>query len=71
MQRLALSIDEAAASAGLGLTRLRQEIREGRLRARRVGGRVLITNDDLVAWLASLPPHCGAAVAEQPPETAG
>ena len=70
MDRVALSVNEAAESTGVGLTKLRAEIREGRLRARRLGGRVLITTDDLATWLAALPLHQREVVAAQPRETA-
>jgi excisionase family DNA binding protein len=55
MEKFAFSIDEAAQSAGIGLTKLREEIREGRLTARKVGKRTLITASDLAKWVAELP----------------
>ena len=54
-QRVSYSLDEAAKAAGIGLTKLREEIAARRLRARKVGSRTLITADDLEAWAASLP----------------
>jgi excisionase family DNA binding protein len=55
MERIAYSVDEAAQSAGIGLTKLRQEIREGRLVARKIGKRTVITATDLTAWALQLP----------------
>jgi excisionase family DNA binding protein len=55
MERIAFSVDEAAHSAGIGLTKLREEIREGRLVARKIGKRTVITTTDLAAWAAQLP----------------
>jgi excisionase family DNA binding protein len=54
-QRISYSLDEAAKAAGIGLTKLREEIHARRLRARKVGSRTLITADDLERWAASLP----------------
>jgi excisionase family DNA binding protein len=55
MERIAFSVDEAAHSAGIGLTKLREEIREGRLVARKIGKRTVVTATDLAAWAAQLP----------------
>jgi excisionase family DNA binding protein len=54
-QRIAYSVDEAAQRVGIGPTKLREEIREGRLVARKVGKRTLITASDLAAWAHRLP----------------
>ena len=54
-QRIAYGMDEAAESAGIGLTKLREEIAAKRLRARKLGSRTIITRDDLVDWAARLP----------------
>lgn len=53
--RIAYSVNEAAKAAGIGLTKLREEIREKRLVARKLGKRTLINADDLNAWAANLP----------------
>jgi hypothetical protein len=55
MERIAYSVDEAAQSAGIGLTKLREEIREGRLVARKIGKRTVVTATDLAARAAQLP----------------
>jgi excisionase family DNA binding protein len=55
MTRIAFSEDEASESAGIGKTKLREEIAEGRLVARRVGARVIIAAEDLQTWLSNLP----------------
>ena len=54
-QRIAYGMDEAAETAGIGLTKLREEIAARRLRARKVGSRTIIMRDDLVDWAARLP----------------
>jgi excisionase family DNA binding protein len=51
----AMSVEEAAKAAGVGRTLLFEEIRKGRITARKVGRRTIITTDDLDAWLNSLP----------------
>ena len=51
----ALSVEQAAKAAGVGRTLLFEEIRKGRITARKVGRRTIITTDDLDAWLKSLP----------------
>ena len=54
-QRVSYSLDEAAKAAGIGLTKLREEIAAKRLRARKLGSRTIITREDLVEWAARLP----------------
>jgi excisionase family DNA binding protein len=54
-QRISYSVHEAAKAAGIGLTKLRQEIRENRLVARKLGKRTLINVEDLNTWAANLP----------------
>lgn len=53
--RISYSVNEAAKAAGIGLTKLREEIREKRLIARKLGKRTLINVEDLNAWAANLP----------------
>jgi excisionase family DNA binding protein len=54
-QRISYSVHEAANAVGIGLTKLREEIRAKRLVARKLGRRTLITVEDLNAWAAKLP----------------
>ena len=54
-ERISYSVHEAAKAAGIGLTKLREEIRAKRLIARKLGKRTLINADDLNAWAANLP----------------
>jgi len=54
-QRVSYRLDEAAETAGIGLTKHREEIAAKRLRARKLGSRTIITRDDLVDWAARLP----------------
>ena len=53
--RVCYSVHEAAKAAGIGLTKLREEIRENRLVARKLGKRTLINAEDLNARAANLP----------------
>ena len=53
--RIALSPAEACEVAGVGMTKLREEIAAGRLVARKVGARVLIAVEDLRSWIDNLP----------------
>jgi excisionase family DNA binding protein len=51
----AMSVEQAAKAAGVGRTLLFEEIRKGRITARKVGRRTIITTEALDAWLKSLP----------------
>jgi hypothetical protein len=53
--KLAYSIDEFAARAGLGRTKIYEEISAGRLVVRRVGRRRIILAGDGASYLESLP----------------
>ncbi len=46
-----LSVREVCALTGLGRTSLYQELRSGRLRSLRIGGRRLVPADALEAWI--------------------
>jgi excisionase family DNA binding protein len=61
---LALAPDEAARYIGIGRTKLFEEIRHGRLPARKSGNRTLIEIDVLKAWLAAQPQRRVGASAE-------
>jgi excisionase family DNA binding protein len=54
-ERITYSVHEAAKAAGIGLTKLREEIRANRLIARKLGKRTLISVEDLNAWASNLP----------------
>jgi excisionase family DNA binding protein len=54
-KRISCSVNEAAKAAGIGLTKLREEIRANRLIARKLGKRTLINLEDLNTWAANLP----------------
>ena len=53
--RRAYSIEEMCALTGLGRDAVYTAIRNGRLVARKLGRRTLITDDDLRQFLAGLP----------------
>lgn len=52
---LAWSVEELASRSTLGRSFLYQEIKAGRLRARRAGTRLVVLAADAESWLASLP----------------
>jgi hypothetical protein len=52
---LARSVDDFAMAIGIGRTTLYAEIAAGRLKARKVGKRTVILDEDGRAFLASLP----------------
>jgi len=54
-QQDAFSVDQFARRNGVGRTLVCQEIQEGRLVARKVRGRTLITIEDAKAWRDQLP----------------
>jgi excisionase family DNA binding protein len=53
--RVSLTVTEAADAAGVGPTKIRQEINAGRLVARRAGKLLIIAIEDLRMWLDNLP----------------
>jgi excisionase family DNA binding protein len=55
IQRRAFTIHEFAARNGIGKDKAYSEVREGRLRARKLGKRTLILDTDEQAWRDSLP----------------
>ena len=56
VEKLAFTIQEAAAVASIGQTSLYKAIRDKQLKARKYGTRTIITRTDLQAFLDSLPP---------------
>lgn len=55
MEKLGLTVPEAAALSSLGQTSIYKAIREGRLRIRKYGTRTIITRSDLASFLENLP----------------
>ena len=51
----AMSLKEFSDRYGPGRTKTYEEIKSGRLRARKFGSRTIITEDDAEEWLDSLP----------------
>lgn len=51
----AMSIDEFCSRYGPGRTKVYQELKSGRLRARKIGTRTVIVEDDAEEWLRHLP----------------
>jgi excisionase family DNA binding protein len=51
----AWSIDQFCQCFGIGRTTVYEQIKLGRLRARKIGKRTVITNDDANDWLQNLP----------------
>lgn len=54
-RRLAYGINDFASALGIGRTKIYEEIKSGRLRAKRIGGRTIIAADDAAKYLAGLP----------------
>lgn len=55
--RRAYSLNQISQSAGIGLTKIYEEIRLGRLRAKKFGKRTLVTEAALEEWLNNLPDY--------------
>ncbi|WP_456780400.1 helix-turn-helix domain-containing protein [Bradyrhizobium sp. USDA 3315] len=55
LERLGLTVAEAAVLSSLGQTSVYKAIREGRLRIRKYGTRTIITRADLASFLENLP----------------
>jgi excisionase family DNA binding protein len=55
VEKLGLTVSEAAALSSLGQTSIYKAIREGRLRIRKYGTRTIITRADLASFLENLP----------------
>ena len=55
MEKLGLTVPEAAALSSLGQTSIYKAIREGRLRIPEYGTRTIITRTDLTSFLENLP----------------
>jgi hypothetical protein len=55
MAELAYSLEEFTAETSVSRTQLYRDIKAGRLLARKVGARTIITADDAAAYLAGLP----------------
>jgi excisionase family DNA binding protein len=55
MEKLGLTVPEAAALSSLGQTSIYKAIKEGRLRIRKYGTRTIITRADLASFLENLP----------------
>ena len=54
MKPLSHSINEVCAATNLGRTSIYEQIRNGKLKARKLGKRTIVLRDDLDAFLASL-----------------
>jgi hypothetical protein len=55
MDRIAYSLPEAARIAGVSRTRIFDAARRRELTIRKAGRSSIVTHDDLVAWIRSLP----------------
>ena len=53
MEPLAVPIPEAARLGGVGRSTIYAEVKQGKLKVRKVGRRTIISMDDLRTWLAS------------------
>jgi excisionase family DNA binding protein len=55
LEKLALTIQEAAQLSSLGQTSIYKAIKDGKLRSRKYGARTIITRVDLASFLNDLP----------------
>jgi hypothetical protein len=55
MDRLAYPLSEAARIAGVSRTRIFEAVRKQELTIRKAGRASIVTHDDLLAWINSLP----------------
>ncbi len=51
LEKLAYTVSEGSDATGMGETNLRRRIKDGQIRVVRVGRRILIPRDELLAWL--------------------
>lgn len=54
--RLSYSIERLAEETDIGRTTIYQEVRDGRLVARKIRDRTVVLTEDALAWLRSAPP---------------
>jgi hypothetical protein len=55
MDHIAYTLAEAARIAGVSRTRIFEAVRQQELTIRKAGRASIVTHDDLVAWIKSLP----------------
>jgi hypothetical protein len=55
MDRVAYPLPEAARAAGVSRTRIFEAVRNKELTIRKAGRASIVTHDDLMAWILSLP----------------
>jgi hypothetical protein len=55
MDRVAYSLPDAARIAGVSRTRIFEAVRKQELTIRKAGRASIVTHDDLLAWINSLP----------------
>jgi excisionase family DNA binding protein len=53
--RLSLSPEQTSALTGIGISRIREAIRDGTLKAHRNGASIVILRGDIEVWLQALP----------------
>ena len=58
-QRLAYGVDDVVRVSGVGRSTVYQQIKPGRLVARKIGKRTVVLKADLNAWLNNLPMMAG------------
>jgi len=54
MQNMSYTIKEASSQLGIGTTRVYEEVRSGRLKAKKFGRRTLIPRTSLEEWINNL-----------------
>ena len=53
--KMAYTLSEFCTAYGIGRTKAFSEIAEGKLQARKMGNRVIVTREDAQEWLNALP----------------
>ena len=66
MNRIAYQLPEAARIAGVSRTRIFDAVRRQELTIRKAGRSSIVTHDDLMAWIKSLPVR-GKSLSGNPP----
>ena len=65
VSKLAYSIADVQEAASVSRTFVFQELKEGRLKAKKAGSRTLILHEDLLQWLSTMPDKNIEQVSEQ------
>lgn len=59
--RISFTVDDLIAATGLGRSKIYEQVRAGRLRAIKIGGRTMFMRVDVERWLAAAPEKANPA----------